>query len=88
MKIEKEANLPPGLLFELDCEIEEGNSIKVVFNTNRRFRDWFKKIHGLGRWSEKKFHSVIESSVEDRLSKARLKRPDVTIQFVSKLIEF
>ena len=59
----KKSDLPKLAVFHIsDSFKNEDSSFTVVFDLNEVFRDWFKQLHSLRRWSNRKFEKVILES--------------------------
>jgi len=58
----KKSDLPEGSILEIVGWEESGGLLTIIFLSNDAFKDWFKDLHGLKRWSNKKFEKAVNNS--------------------------
>ena len=75
-------DLPEAAIFEISNDWHNyDDSISIVFNVNSVFREWFKSIHGLRRWSDKRLQKVISDSFKNSGIK---KKTDISIVWIDR----
>ncbi len=78
----KNMDLPESAIFEISNDWRNSDdSVSIVFNINSVFREWFKSIHGLRRWSDKRLQKVISDSFEGSGIK---KKTEISIVWIDR----
>jgi len=76
----KNMDLPESTIFEISNEWSNSDgSISLVFSMNTAFKEWFKNLHNLKRWSDRKFRKVVSDSFK---SSGFTKKVDISVAWV------